>query len=51
MKSKDQVLLENLVKENIQFVSRNINYAKNTMSHEDTLNFIKIIIENYKTNL
>jgi hypothetical protein len=35
-------------KENIQFVSRNINYAKNTMSHEETLNFIKIIIENNK---
>lgn len=30
-------------KENIQFVSRNINYAKNTLTHEEMLKFINII--------
>jgi len=35
-------------KDNIQFVSRNMNYAKNVMSHEQTLEFIKIIVENNK---
>ncbi|MEN9446596.1 MAG: hypothetical protein RL728_1108, partial [Bacteroidota bacterium] len=33
-------------KDNIQYVSRNINYAKNVMSHSDMLNFIKIIAHN-----
>lgn len=36
------------IKDNIQFVSRNMNYAKNVMSHEQTLEFIKLIIENNK---
>lgn len=39
---------ESYTKNNIQFVSRNINYAKNIMTHEQTLNFIKIITENNK---
>ena len=36
------------IKDNIQFVSRNMNYAKNIMSHEQMLEFIKLIIENNK---
>lgn len=35
-------------KDNIQFVSRSMNYAKNVMSHEQTLDFIKLIVENNK---
>lgn len=35
-------------KENIQFVSRNANYAKNVLTHEQMLNFIDIIIKNNK---
>lgn len=31
------------VKGNIQFISTVINYMKNTMSHEETVNFLKII--------
>lgn len=31
------------IKENIQFVSRNINYAKNSLTHEQMLNFIDMI--------
>lgn len=34
-------------KDNIQFVSRTMNYAKNSMTHEQTINFLKLIIENY----
>jgi len=37
------------IKDNIQFVSRSMNYAKNVMSHEQTLEFIKLIIENNKS--
>lgn len=35
-------------KNNIQFVSRTMNYAKNNMTHEQTLEFIKILIKNNK---
>ena len=30
-------------KDNIQFVSRNINYAKHSLSHEQMLEFLKMI--------
>lgn len=30
-------------KDNIQFVSRNINYAKHSLSHEEMLEFLKLI--------
>lgn len=33
-------------KDNIQFVSRTINYAKNDMTHEETINFLQYIKEN-----
>jgi hypothetical protein len=35
-------------KNNIQFISRNANYAKNILTHEQMLKFINIIIENNK---
>jgi hypothetical protein len=33
-------------KDNIQFVSRTINYAKNNMSHEDMIKFLQFIKNN-----
>lgn len=35
------------IKGNVQFISISINYMKNTMSHEDTLNLCKIITEHF----
>ena len=34
------------IKDNIQFVSRIMNFAKNSMTHEQTINFLNILIEN-----
>ncbi len=34
------------MKGNIQWVSMSMNYMKHTMSHEETLELIKIIVEN-----
>lgn len=39
---------KNYTKDNIQFVSRNINYAKSNMSHESMMDFMKLILENNK---
>ena len=34
------------IKGNIQFVSTTINYMKNNLSHEETINFIQLLINN-----
>ena len=36
-------------KDNIQFVSTSINYAKNNMSHEAMIKFLDLIVENHRT--
>lgn len=36
-------------KDNVQFVSRAINYMKNTMSHEDTIRLCKIIANHHNS--
>lgn len=36
------------IKGNIQFVSRNVNYMKNSLSHEKTIDLCKIISEYWK---
>ena len=35
-------------RENIQYVSRNINYAKHKMSHLDMIEFIKVLVNNHQ---
>jgi len=35
------------IKDNIQFVSTCINYMKNTLSHEKTIELCKLISKNY----
>jgi hypothetical protein len=36
------------IKDNIQFVSRNINYAKNTLTHDQMFEFVNLIIESWR---
>lgn len=38
------------IKGNVQFISTPINFMKNTMSHEDTVNFLNLIVSNLSFN-
>lgn len=38
------------IKGNVQFISTPINYMKSTMSHEETLNFLNVVVKNLSFN-